>query len=174
MIKKLLFLLIACTMLTSIQAQQTGKQSRKHYYVTINDSSFVSAMPEQGATFKAYFKGDSLYKIETWFGFNFGDVRRDYFYFKDTISLINETQKLYSATTLPKVNPDTIKATFTGRYIFKMGKLTDISQKGNYSISDTPSSKAETEAAFLMLATKYKMLAYEKRKKKKNRIKIKE
>ncbi len=174
MLKKLFIFLVACSIMASAQGQDTGKKSRKHYYIEISDSTFVSAMPEQGATFKAYFKGDSLYKIETWFGFNFGEVRREYYYFHDTISLINETQKLYSATAVPKINADTIKATYSGRYIFKMGKLTDISQKGSYSISDTPSSKAETEAAFNMLASKYKQLAYEKRKKKKNRIRITE
>lgn len=172
MLKKLFIFLMACLLIGSVQAQN-GKKVRKHYYILVDDTSFVQAMPEQGATFKAYFKNDSLYKIETWFGFNFGDVRREYYFWNDSISLINEYQRLYNATATPKVNADTIKVTYTGRYIFKKGKLTDISQKGNYSISDTPASKSETEAAFLLLTTKYQQLAYEKRKKKQNRVKIK-
>lgn len=170
--RKLLLILIMATMGLTLTAQQNGKV-RKHYYILITDSSFVQAMPEQGATFKAYFKNDSLYKVETWFGFNFGEVTRDYFYWNDSISLINETQKLYNATAMPKIDPDTVKVSYTGRYIFKGDKLTGISQKGSYSISDTPQSKEETEVAMLMLANKYKALAYERRMVKKNRIKIK-
>ncbi|MFI5171088.1 MAG: hypothetical protein ACHQFW_01790 [Chitinophagales bacterium] len=151
---------------------QGSSKKIKAYYIFINDTSFVTAMPEQGATFKAYFQDNALYKIETWFGFNFGDVSREYFYWNDTITLINETQKLYSATAVPKIDPDTIKSHYTGRYIFKNGKLSDIAQKGSYSISDTPSSKDETEVTFLMLSDKYRKIAYEKAKKKKNRIRI--
>jgi len=173
MLKKLFIMLLAVSLISSAEAQNT-KKPRSHYYVLIADSTFVQAMPEKGATFKAYFKNDSLYKIETFFGFNFGDVRREYYYWNDSISLINEYQRLYNANATPPVNSDTIKVTYTGRYIFKKNKLTDISQKGSYSISDTPSSKEETQAAFLMLTKKYQDLAYEKRKKKKNRIKIKD
>ncbi len=164
-----LFLMVACV--SSAYSQQ--QKVRKHYYILITDSSFVQAMPEQGASFKAYFKNDSLYKIETWFGFNFGDVTRDYFYWRDSITLVNETQKLYSATAVPKIDPDTIKVSYTGRYIFNNDKLTGINQKGSYSISDTPQSKEETQAALLMLAYKYKALAYERSLNKKNRVKIK-
>lgn len=170
-LKNILFLVLMTTGISGAFAQQ--QKVRKHYYIEITDSSFVTSMPEQGATFKAYFKNDSLYKVETWFGFNFGDVERVYFYWADSISLINETQKLYNATAVPKINPDSIKESYTGRYIFKGDKLTGISQKGNYSISDTPQTKDETQAALLMLAYKYKALAYERSKSKKNRIKIK-
>ncbi len=153
---------------------QNGSRKTKQYFILVDDTSFVSAMPERGATLKAYFKKDTLYKIETWFGFNFGDVSREYFYWNDTITLINETQKLYSAASVPKIDPDTIKSHYSGRYIFKKGKLIDIAQKGNYSISDTPSNKAETEAAFLMLSEKYCQIAKAKARIKKNRFKLKE
>jgi hypothetical protein len=168
----LLTLMLATTLAFTVSAQQTGKL-RKHYYILIDDSTFVNAMPEQGATLKAYFKNDTLYKIETWFGFNFGEVTRDYYYWNDTLSLVNETQKLYNATTIPKIDPDTIKISYSGRYIFQKNKLTGINQKGSYSISDTPQTKEETQAALVMLSEKYRGLAYEKRKSKKNRIKIK-
>lgn len=111
-------MLLAVSLISSAEAQNT-KKPRSHYYVLIADSTFVQAMPEKGATFKAYFKNDSLYKIETFFGFNFGDVRREYYYWNDSISLINEYQRLYNANATPPVNSDTIKVTYTGRYIFK-------------------------------------------------------
>lgn len=170
--RKLLFLLLSSILVFSASAQQTQKL-RKHYYILIDDTTFVNAMPEQGATLKAYFKNDTIYKIETWFGFNFGEVTRDYYYWDDTLSLVNETQKLYNAEAPPKINPDTIKTSYAGRYIFQHNKLTGISQKGSYSISDTPQTKEDTQAALLMLSDKYRVLAYEKRKAKKNRVKIK-
>jgi len=169
---RILLLAILCfTGATALQAQ-SGKV-RKHYYILITDSSFVNSMPERGASLKAYFKNDSIYKIETWFGFNFGEVTRDYYYWNDSITLVNETQKLYNANAEPKVDPDTVKVTYTGRYIFQGDKLTGINQKGSYSISDTPQSKDEVQAAMLMLAYRYKNIAYERRKVKKNRVKIK-
>lgn len=171
-LKNILFLVLITTGISGAYAQQ--QKVRKHYYIEITDSSFVTSMPEKGATFRAYFKNDSLYKVETWFGFNFGDVSRVYFYWDDSITLVNETQKLYNANAEPKINPDSIKASYTGRYIFQHDELTGISQKGNYSISDTPQSKEETQGALLMLAYKYKAIAYEARKHKKNRIKIKQ
>lgn len=138
--------------------------------ILINDTSFVNAMPEQGATLKAYFINDTISEIKTWFGFNFGEVTRDYFYWDDTLIVVNETQKLYSATAVPKVNADTIKASYTGRYLFKHGQLSDISQKGSYSISDTPANKDETNAVLTSLSDKYKRLVYAKRERKKNRL----
>lgn len=168
------FILVAIMMLTVSLQAQSGKNSRKNYYVLITDTSFVQAIPEQGASLKAYFKNDSLYKIETWFGFNFGEVTREYYFWDDTIKLINEYQKLYNPLGVPKPDPDTIKVTYSGRYIFKNNVLTDISQKGSYSISDTPQGKNDIEAGFMMLIDKYKKLAYDKRKKKKNRIKYEE
>ena len=172
--KNKLFIFIAISLISASLQAQSGKGNRKQYYVLTTDTTFVQAIPDQGATFKAYFKNDSLYKIETWFGFNFGDVEREYFYWNDSIKLINEYQKLYNSLANPKPNPDTIKVTYTGRYIFKHNVLTDISQKGSYSISDTPQGKQEIEAGFLMLTEKYKKLAYDKRKKKKNRIRFTE
>lgn len=150
---------------------QSGKKKNKHnYMILINDTSFVSAMPEQGATLKAYFINDTISEIKTWFGFNFGEVTRDYFYWDDTLIVVNETQKLYSATAVPKINPDTIKTSYNGRYLFKKGQLTDISQKGSYSISDTPANKDETNAVLTSLSDKYRKLVYAKRAKKKNRL----
>lgn len=172
--KNKLFIFIAISLISASLQAQSGKSGRKQYYVLITDTSFVQAIPEQGATFKAYFKNDSLYKIETWFGFNFGEVKREYYFWGDSIKLINEYQKLYNPLGIPKPNPDTIKVTYSGRYIFKKNILTDISQKGSYSISDTPQGKKDIEAGFLMLTEKYKKLAYDKRKKKKNRIKFTE
>lgn len=168
---RLITLLILIGFSTSVaQGQTAKKKSKKNYYILINDTSFVNAMPENGAELRAYFVNDTLSKITTWFGFNFGDVTRDYFYWEDTLSLVNETQKLYNATAVPKINPDSIKISYSGRYIFRGGKLMEISQKGNYSISDTPATKNETEAVLLSLSEKYRKLVYEKRKKKKNRI----
>lgn len=171
--KTILFSTLLLTISITVFSQ-SGFKKNKEYYILIDDTTFVSAMPDQGATLKAYFKKDTLYKIETWFGFNFGEVSREYFYWNDTITLINETQKLYSATAVPKVNPDSIKSHYSGRYIFKKGRLTDISQKGNYSISDTPSNRDETETTFLLLSDKYRKVAYAKAKKKKNRLKLTE
>ncbi len=170
--RTILFVLLFGMFGAQLHAQKQEK-IRKHYYIVIDDSSFVNAMPENGATLKAYFKNDTLYKIETWFGFNFGDVTRDYFYWRDTLSLIIETQKLYNASAVPKIDPDTVKVTYTGRYIFKNNHITGMSQKGSYSISDTPQSKEETEVALMLLSNKYRVLAYDKRKSKKNRVKIK-
>lgn len=172
--KKVLIFSLLCTLGVTLFAQNGSKKNKHHYFVYIDDTSFVTSMPEQGASLTAYFKNDTLYKIKTWFGFNFGDVTREYFYWNDTLNLIIETQKMYASTAVPKINPDSVKAHYTGRYIFKKGKLTDISQKGNYSISDTPSTKAETEATFLMLSDKYRKVAYTKAKKKKNRTKVTE
>ena len=169
--RNILFVFLLLSGVGASQAQ-TAKV-RKHYYIQITDSSFVNSMPERGASLIAYFKNDSIYKVETWFGFNFGEVTRDYFYWNDSITLVNETQKLYNATAEPKINPDTVKVTYTGRYIFQHDKLTGINQKGSYSISDTPQSKDDVQVAMLMLAYKYRDLAYEKRKSKKNRIKLK-
>jgi len=170
---RIAIILCSLLLLTELSAEAQSTKVRKHYKINITDSTFVQSMPEQGASFTAYFKQDSLYKVETRFYFNFGEVARDYFYWRDSISLINETQKLYNATALPKVNADTVKVTYSGRYIFQHDKLTGISQKGSYSISDTPQSKDETEVALRMLAYKYKALAYERAKSKKNRIKLK-
>ncbi len=169
-----LFVLLILTSFTcsAVTAQNSNKKSKHDYYIIIDDTSFVSAMPEKGAVLKAYFLNDTLNKITTWFGFNFGDVTRDYYYWEDTLMLVNETQKLYSATAVPPINPDSVKVSYTGRYIFKAGKLSDISQKGSYSISDTPATKAETETVLVSLSDKYRKLVYEKRKKKKNRHRI--
>ncbi len=162
------FILLA---VSSVSFAQSSKKKNKHnYMIMIDDTSFVNAMPEQGATLKAYFINDTISEIKTWFGFNFGDVTRDYFYWDDTLIVVNETQKLYSATAVPKINADTIKASYTGRYLFKHGQLTDISQKGSYSISDTPANKEETNAVLTSLSDKYRKLAYAKRAKKKNRL----
>lgn len=168
--KRIVLLLLLLPVGFTSFGQSAGKKKSKHnYYILIEDSSFVASMPERGASLKAYFEHDTITKIETVFRFNFGDVRREYYYWDDTISLINETQRLYNATAVPAINPDTIKANYSGRYIFKNRKLTDISQKGSYSISDTPSTREEQEAAFLMLSDKYQKLAYERRKNKKSR-----
>lgn len=172
--KKVLIFSILCTVGVSLFAQNGTKKNKHHYSVFIDDTTFVSSMPDQGATLIAYFKNDTIYKITTWFGFNFGDVTREYFYWNDTLNMIIETQKMYASTAIPKINPDSIKAHYTGRYIFKKGKLMDIAQKGNYSISDTPSTKDETESTFLMLSEKYRKVAYTKAKKKKNRTKVAE
>lgn len=169
-----MILTLLCTLGITLFTQNSPKKSKKHYSIFIDDTSFVASMPEQGATLTAYFKNDTVYKIKTWFGFNFGDVSREYFYWNDTLSLIIETQKMYNGAAIPAINPDSIKAHYSGRYIFKKGKLTDISQKGNYSISDTPSSKEETEATFLMLSEKYRKVAYAKARKKKNRSRVTE
>jgi hypothetical protein len=146
------------------------KHNKSDYMIIIDDSTFVAATPERGATLKGIYKMNSLEKIETWFGFNFGEVRRDYFYWNDTLIMVTESQKLYSAKEENKINPDTIKASYTGRYLFKGGRLTDISQKGNYSISDTAADKKEVEATFFSLSEKYVSLLNEKRQKKKNRL----
>jgi len=150
--------------------QNSQKKNKNDYYILISDTSFVASMPEQGATLKAEFKNDKITKITTWFGFNFGDVTREYYYWNDSLITVLETQKLYNGSAVPKIVPDSVKASYTGRYVFKKGKLTDISQKGSYSISDTPTTKEETEVIFLMLSKKYIDLVNEKRAKKKNRI----
>ncbi|MEZ5014060.1 MAG: hypothetical protein R2794_07190 [Chitinophagales bacterium] len=167
-----LFLMLGVFSLTAFGQNKVAK-SKRHYYVDINDSSFVAAMPENGATMRGYFRNDTIYRIETWFGFNFGEVTRVYYYWKGELSLVNETQKLYNAKAVSKEQSDSIKVSYTGRYIFKNRTLTDISQKGTYSISDTPSSKEETQAALLMLSDKYLGLLYDRRNEKKNRHKIK-
>ncbi len=168
--KVILFTFLSIVSL-SVFAQNSSKKNKKNYSIFIDDTTFVAAMPEQGATFTAFFKNDSIYRINTWFGFNYGDVTREYYYWHDTLTLILETQKMYAATAVPKINADSIKSHYTGRYIFKNGKLSDIAQKGNYSISDTPADRDETEATFLLLSDKYTKLAYKKAKNKKNRIK---
>ncbi len=172
--KRIVLFLLILSVGTHVFSQTSKLKSRRNYYILLSDTSFVQSMPERGATLKAYFKNDSLAKIETWFGFNFGDVTRDYYYWHDTLTLIIETQKLYNAMADPPLNADTIKANYTGRYIFKKRVLTDISQKGSYSISDTPSTKEEQQAAFLMLSDKYTKVAYDKRRDKKLRKRIRQ
>lgn len=164
-------LLFLSVLLVRTADAQSGHRKHKHdYTVVIDDSTFVQAMPDRGAKLTGYYKEDTIQKIVTWFGFNFGDVRRDYYYWKDSLIMVIETQKLYSTAADAHVNPDSVKASYTGRYIFSHNELTDVSQKGTYSISDTPADKGEMEKTFLALSDKYLTLLDQKRANKKSRI----
>lgn len=159
---------------TGTQAQSSGKKGKGNYYVEIKDSTFAGTKPQRGATLTGYYTNDSIEKVVTWFGFNYGDLTRKYFYWKNNLILIVEEQRLYNTTTQLPADPSAVKPNFTGRYIFVDGKLTDMKETGTYSFNDTPSDKASQEAMFLSFSDKYMKLLNEARAKKKNRIKWEE
>lgn len=169
---RLILVLFICFNLTqSAYSQHTP--GKKDYYVLIDDSSFTPTTPDKGAWIKGYYEKDSLQKIEIWFGYNFGDLRREFYYWKGQLIMVTETQRLYSTNPEARINIDSVKPNYNARYTFLNGKLKDVNQKGTYSFQDTPADKATMEATFLNLSAQYIKTLDEKRAVKKNRIKQK-
>lgn len=148
-------------------------KGKKNYYVLIDDSSFTSTMPDKGAWLKGFYERDSLQKIEVWFGFNFGDMRREFYYWEGNLIMVTEIQRLYSTNPAANINIDSVKPNYNAFYTYVNGKLKDVNQKGTYSFQDTPADKATMEATFLNLSSQYIKVLDEKRAIKKNRIRQK-
>lgn len=170
------FLFFLMFIVFQVNAQSSEKQSKKNkikpYYVYA-DTGFTVIKPEKGTWIKGYYEGDSLIKIETWFGFNYGELHREYFYWGNNLIIVNETQKVYNNTNGNFVDVDSIKPNYTARYLFDGNKLTSIKQEGNYSFMDIPAGKQMMQDTFLEMSKNYMQFVEELKKKKKNRIKYK-
>ncbi|MFN0274417.1 MAG: hypothetical protein ACKVPJ_01630 [Chitinophagales bacterium] len=165
------FLLFVPTML---QAQDVGGKKKKkgNYYVLV-DSGFLTFKPEQGAILKGIYEHDSLKKIECWYGFNFGDLRREFHYWNGQLIMIIESQRLYNGGTVGRVDADTIQPNYQGRYLFENSVIKSIKQDGSYSFLDTPADKNSMQETFLQMSAAYQAALDKERVNKKNRVKIK-
>ncbi len=170
---KIIFHCIICVLLlTPVYSQNSPKNNkRKNYFILIDDASFANSKPERGACLKAHYKNDTLQNIETWFGFNFGDLKRDFFYWNNQLIVVTEIQKLYSSQHGSPINTDSIKPNFTARYLFSDTVLTDVIQKGSYNFMDSPADKNTMQATLFNLSEQYVSVLDERRADKKNRLK---
>ncbi|MBC8046377.1 MAG: hypothetical protein H7Y00_06245 [Fimbriimonadaceae bacterium] len=169
----LLFLILVTTSVhTSAQHLPQKKKKKGYYYISV-DSGFVEKEPERGAVLNAFYEKDTLIKISCWYGFNFGDLRRDFHYWNDKLIMVTEIQRLYSYTETKPVDFDTIKPNFEGRYLFENGRLTSVKQDGSFSFMDTPADKDSMQNTFIIMSNNYKQLAENERANKKNRKKMK-
>lgn len=167
----LAYIIFFCLLVPAAYAQQKTVKKIKPYYVVIDDASFTNTKTDRGATLTGYYEKDSLVRLVAWFGYNYGDISREFFYWQDELIVANEIQRMYNpATTTPL---DSIKPNFKARYLFTDGKLTDIQQKGSYSFAEMPSDKITQERTYLWLSEQYASALNEKRMDKANRMKMK-
>lgn len=167
-----LFICLFAVTFSAHAQSSTKKQKSKNYYVYA-DTGFIEETPDRGAWMKAYYTSDSLKKIEAYYGFNFGDLRRSFYYWDDHLVLVLETQRLYNNSASNPINADSVKPNYEGRYVFERDSLTSVKQTGHFSFLDTPADKNSMEKTFVTMSTTYMSLFDELRKNKKNRIKIK-
>jgi hypothetical protein len=144
----------------------------KNYRIDIMDASFTSSNPEQGAYLRAEYKNDTIVSMEAWFGFNYGDIRRSFYFWQGELITVTEVQRLYNGKDA-EVELDSIKPCFNARYLFEEGALTSIKQTGTYSFIDGPQDKKSVEAMYLSFNEQYQVALNEKRAVKKNRKRIK-
>lgn len=146
-----------------------AQKSKKDYSVYV-DSGFTVAVPERGAHMTGFFEQDSLVRIEAFFGFNFGDLRRNYYYDNNQLIMIIESQRLYNNNPGNKINADSVKINYEGRYLFLNNTLNSVKQNGHFSFMDMSADKQTMQDTFLKTSDDYKRIILEKSKKKKNRI----
>ena len=126
-------ILVLCMLsgLASVQAQTEIKKGKRYNYtVTIDDASFATSKPDQGATLTGYWKNGMLFRLEAWYGFNYGGIYRTFFYWEGDLITVTEIHKLYNGND-PLVEIDSIEPCFNAQYIFEDGIITSIKQKGN-------------------------------------------
>lgn len=170
--RQILLIILCLTLITSSQAQSSGKGGKKNYLIEINDASFTSSKPEKGAHLTAKYVHDTIQQIDAWFGFTYGDIQRTFFYWNGQLITVTEVQRLYNGND-PNIQLDSIKPSFNARYIFENGALTNIQQKGTYSFSEGSQDRASMEAMYLGFSNQYNLRLDELRADKKNRKKIK-
>lgn len=170
--KKIIFLLlIAGCFAQPIYAQSKKPKKVKPYYVVIDDASFTNTKSDRGAKLTGYYINDSISRMESWTGFASGDIRREFFYWRDTLLVVTETHRLYNPNTTTPI--DSIKPTYNARYVFVNGKINDIKQKGSFSFTEIPSDKKTQEAMYLSISAQYVEALNKARAIKENRIKLK-
>jgi hypothetical protein len=156
-------------------AMQSFSQSasKKGTYYVVIDSVHPMQQTAKGSILKGYYERDTIQKIECWFGFQFGDLRRVFYFWQGRLIMVTEEQRLYDANAVSRENTDTVKPNYDGRYLFTDDKLTNLKQNGSFSFLDTPADKTSMQNTFLQMAADYQAMLDIARTDKNRRIKLK-
>jgi hypothetical protein len=168
----LVLLMLSGFLATQAQTETKGGK-RYNYTVTIDDASFAAAKPDQGATLTGYWKNGMLYRLEAWYGFNYGGIYRTFFYWEGKLITVTEIHKLYNGND-KLVEIDSIEPCFNAQYIFEDGIITSIKQKGTYSLIEGPQDKNSMQGMYMGMSMKYVAAIEEKAARKRNRKKLTE
>jgi hypothetical protein len=167
-----LLVVLLLTLATDLQAQLFSGGKKRNYTVTIDDGSFSKSAPEQGATLVGTWQDGQLISLEAWYGFDYGDIRRDFYFWDSLLITVTERHRLYNAKN-PGLDIDSVPTCFNAQYVFENGELTSIKQTGTYSFAEGPQDRRSMQAMYQSMAADYRKAIEEKASKKRNRKKIK-
>ena len=167
-----IFFLILTLVSFSATAQVSKKGKKYNYYVTIKDGSFTNSKPEQGASLKGIWNDGQMIELNAWYGFNYGDIQRNFFFWNDELITVTEVHRLYNPKD-PNLNLDSIPSCFNAQYVFEKGELINIKQTGTYSFAEGPQDRKSMQDMYINFARNYSALIHEKAESKRNRKKIK-
>lgn len=144
---KTLFIFLSCcvSLLYAQSSEQTTNDIREHYQwinaqkdftvKELHNEDYLDQVPDQGAHLKGYFKNDTLYKIEEWFGLTRGNSLTEYYLWDGELIFVYQRESLYKQI---MNNPDGFigfdhdkpQVTFESRLHFKNGRLFNKNNRG--------------------------------------------